>query len=122
MDSEGEQQQEEGSPISTQASNGEQQPERERQPEGERQPDSQQKSTRDEEADQQLLEEAFMYKTQNIYPDGVGESRKRIIRKKAAKFVVENGELKYKMKKKGKVYISIYCFYYRQFVCIVCTV
>ena len=117
MDSEGEQQQEEGSPISTQASNGEQ-----RQPEGERQPDSQQKSARDEEADQQLLEGAFMYKTQKIYPDGVGESRKRIIRKKAVKFVVENGELTYKMKKKGKVYISIYCIYYRQFVCIVCTV
>ena len=116
MDSEGEQQQEEGSPISTQASNGEQQPE------GERQPSSQQKSTRDKEADQQLLEEAFMYKTQKIYLDGVGESRNRIIRKKAAKFVVENGELKYKMKKKGKVYISIYCIYYRQFVCIVCTV
>ena len=65
-----------------------------------------------------------MYKTQKIYPDGVGESRKRIIRNKASnwKFIVENGELKYKMKKKGKVYISIYCIYYRQFVCIVCTV
>ena len=63
-----------------------------------------------------------MYKTQKIYPDGVGESRKRIIRKKAAKFIVKNRELKYKMKKKGKVNISIYYIYYRQFVCIVCTV
>ena len=41
-------------------------------------------------------------------------SRKRIIRKKAAKFIVENEEFKYKMKKKGKVYISIYYIYYRR--------
>ena len=96
MDSEGERQPEEGKqPINAQ------------EPEGEQQPDSQQKhrSTRSEEADQQLLEEAYVYRTQKIYPDGVGENRKRIIRKKAAKFIAENGELKYKMKKKGKVYI-----------------
>ena len=45
---------------------------------------------------------------QKIYRDGVGENRKRIIRKKAAKLIVENRELKYKRKKKGKVYIYFY--------------
>ena len=56
-----------------------------------------------EEADQQLLQEAFIYATEKRYPAGSGQNRKRIIRKKATKFVVQNGELRYTIKKKDKV-------------------
>ena len=56
-----------------------------------------------EEANQKHLEGAFLYISTHQYPEGAGENRKRIIRKKAAKFVEENGVLKYKMKRKNKV-------------------
>ena len=51
-----------------------------------------------------LVQEAYMYLTQQRYPLGCADSRKRSIRKKAAKFVVRDGELFFKKKKKnGKV-------------------
>ena len=59
-----------------------------------------------ESRDQQLLEEAYIYRTEK-YPEEATENRRRIIRKKAAKFVVKDGELFYKMKKKDKVSLSV---------------
>ena len=47
------------------------------------------KETEKEETDLQLIEEAFIYKFQHQYPEGAGENRKRVIKKKAAKFVAE---------------------------------
>ena len=60
-----------------------------------------------ESRDQQLLEEAYIYRTEKKYPEEATENRRRIIRKKAAKFVVKDGELFYKMKKKDKVSLSV---------------
>lgn len=53
--------------------------------------------------EQQLIEEAFVYHTEKQYPAGVTDNRKRVIRKKAAKFEVQDGVLFYKMKKKDEV-------------------
>ena len=63
----------------------------------------------------QLLEEAYyyMYLTDKKYPPGCSDIRKRVIRKKAQKFVVNDGELFYKQQKKGKVLSqSVACFSY----------
>ena len=50
-----------------------------------------------------LLEKAFAYVTERRYPGGCLSNEKRIIRRKAAKFVVRNGELMYrKYKRKTK--------------------
>ena len=56
-------------------------------------------------ADLQLLEEAYIYLTEKKYPPGCNDTRKRVIRKKAQKFVVDKGELLYKQQKKGKVWL-----------------
>lgn len=48
-----------------------------------------------------LLDAAAVYAIDNVYPEGCTANRKRIIRKKAAKLVIENGEVF--VKKKGKV-------------------
>ena len=55
------------------------------------------------ERDMQLLEEVYMYLTDKKYPPGCSDTRKRVIRKKAQKFELNNGELFYKQQKKGKV-------------------
>ena len=55
------------------------------------------------ERDMQLLDEAYMYLTDKKYPPGCSDTRKRVIRRKAQRFVVDNGELFYKQQKKGKV-------------------
>ena len=55
------------------------------------------------ERDMQLLEEAYMYLTDKKYPPGCSDTRKRVIRKKAKLFELNNGELFYKQQKKGKV-------------------
>ena len=49
------------------------------------------------------IEEAYVYLTSKKYPNGCSDNRKRIIRKKSQKFLIENGELFYKQKQKGKV-------------------
>ena len=54
------------------------------------------------EGNEQLLQEAYIFLTEKRYPNGCTELRKRVIRKKALKFVVKDGELFYKTKK-GKV-------------------
>ena len=51
-----------------------------------------------------LVDKAYTYVTEVRYPEGCLPNQKRTIRKKAAKFVVGNGELmyrKYKRKTKG---------------------
>ena len=50
-----------------------------------------------------LVQEAYVYLTERRYPIGCVDSRKRSIRKKAGKFVVRDGVLFFKKKRKGKV-------------------
>ena len=42
-----------------------------------------------------LIDEAFLYLSEKNYPDGPSATRKRIIRKKAEKIVIVDGELYY---------------------------
>ena len=56
-----------------------------------------------EERDQELVEQAYIYLTSTTYPPGCDENRKRVIRKKAKKFELKDGELYYKQKQKSKV-------------------
>ena len=51
---------------------------------------------------EQLLQEAYIFLTKKKYPDGCTNLRTRVIRNKALKFKVKDGELFYKAKK-GKV-------------------
>ena len=44
-----------------------------------------------------------IYLTEHRYPSGCVDLQKRSIRKKAGKFVVRDGELFFKKKRKGKV-------------------
>ena len=54
------------------------------------------------------IEQVYVYKTKNQYPDGAHESKKRAIRKKAKRFVVKDGELYYiQGKTKHKVSIRL---------------
>ena len=57
-----------------------------------------------EERDQELVEQAYSYITTSTYPPECTENRKRVIRKKAKKFELKDGELYYKQKQKGKVF------------------
>ena len=56
-----------------------------------------------EQREEELIQQAYTYLTKKTYPGGCTEIRKRVIRKKAAKFEVKDGELYYKHKQKGKV-------------------
>ena len=53
---------------------------------------------------------------EKTYPDGCSETRKRVIRKKAAKFEVKDGEL-YKQKQNGKVILVDLCVHLYLCVC-----
>ena len=57
-----------------------------------------------EERDQELVEQAYSYITTSTYPPECTENRKKVICKKAKKFELEDGELYYKQKQKGKVF------------------
>ena len=58
----------------------------------------------DEKVEDDLVQEVYTYLTEKQYPDGVSEGKRRVIRKKAMKFMIStNGELLYKHKKKMKV-------------------
>ena len=46
-------------------------------------------------SDEEIIEQVFIYRTKNQYPDGANKSKKMAIRKKAKKFVVKDGELFY---------------------------
>ena len=60
-------------------------------------------STDEDEVKENLVEEAYQYLTRKSYPAGASEGQKRCIRRKAAKFVLKNGELFFKKMSKGKV-------------------
>ena len=62
-----------------------------------------------EERDQELVEQAYAYLTTSTYPSGCTENRKRVVRKKAKKFELKDGELYYKQKQKGKVWTAHAC-------------
>ena len=49
-----------------------------------------------------LIEKAYVYLTEKRYPDDCEKNEKRIIRKKAQKFVVRDGELQYKKSVRGR--------------------
>ena len=49
-----------------------------------------------------LIEKAYVYLTEKRYPDDCEKNEKRIIRKKAQKFVVQDGELQYKKSVRGR--------------------
>ena len=57
-------------------------------------------------SDKDIVEQVYVYKTKNQYPDGARESKKRVIRKKAKRFVVKDGELYY-IQRKTKHKVSI---------------
>lgn len=62
--------------------------------------------TSDQEGD--LVEDVYRYLiTNGDYPDECTETRKRVIRRKAKKFDVREGQLYYKHKCKGKVGRSV---------------
>ena len=69
-----------------------------------------------EERTEQLIEQAYTYLREKTYPDGCSETRKRVIRKKAAKFEVKDGEL-YKQKQNGKVILVDLCVHLYLCVC-----
>ena len=56
----------------------------------------------DSEADANLIEDACNYASTKSYPAGADKNRKRIIRRKAQRLAVKDGEVYYK-KKKGEV-------------------
>ena len=75
----------------------------------------------EEEADEQcdaLVQQAYAYVTDKTYPSGCSETRRRVIRKKATKFELKDGELYYKQKQKGKV-SSMTCCSHIKFACTV---
>ena len=51
--------------------------------------------------EEDLLEKACVYLLEGSYPEGSKPNEKRVIRRKAAKFEVRNGELWYKKTKRG---------------------
>ena len=57
-----------------------------------------------------LVDSAFLYLTQFQYPNGCSDARKRAIRKKAGMFVIRDGVMFFKKKKKGKVMMKVKSF------------
>ena len=56
-----------------------------------------------ESSEEELLDKVYLYLTDKQYADGTSENCKRIIRKKASKFAVIDGEMYLIKKRKGKV-------------------
>ena len=55
-----------------------------------------------------LVHDVYVYLTEKAYPDGCSANAKRVIRRKALKFVVsESGELLYKHTVKGKLMMTV---------------
>ena len=59
-----------------------------------------------EEENDCLMEDAILYLQRNRYRDGCSKNEKRIIRRKATRFTLNNGELIYTKKDKMKVCFS----------------
>ena len=55
--------------------------------------------------DENHLDKVYLYLTEKRYADGTTENCKRVIRKKAAKFVILDREMHFTKKRKGKVRI-----------------
>ena len=62
-----------------------------------------------EDKDTELVEQAFAYLTSAMYPVDCTENRKRVIRKKAKKFMQRDGEFYYKQQVQNKVSIHKPC-------------
>ena len=77
----------------------------ERQPSSkERQPSSQAEiDDRETDSDLKLVEHAFVYLTDKIYPPGCTKNEKKSIRRKAEKLTIISGELYYKKKDGNEV-------------------
>ena len=57
-----------------------------------------------------LLDEEMLYMVENRYPDEATDNRKRIIRRKAKKFEIQDGELYYRDNRKssgGKLTVAL---------------
>lgn len=61
------------------------------------------KKENQEENEKVLVEQVYAYLMQSQYPAGCDKNQKRVIRKKATRFVVRDRELYYKLLKKNKV-------------------
>ena len=59
------------------------------------------------EAEADLLENVFIYLTEGRYQEEMSANQKRVIRKKAANFEIENGEMIFKKKCRGKDEVSL---------------
>ncbi|XP_065919392.1 uncharacterized protein [Dysidea avara] len=53
--------------------------------------------------EEELLDKVYLYVTEKCYADGTSENCKRIIRKKASKFTIIDGEMYLNKKRKGKM-------------------
>ena len=62
------------------------------------------------EADADLIEDACNYVSTNSYPAGADKNRKRIIRRKALRLIVKDGEVYYKKMKREVCRLAI-CSY-----------
>ena len=51
-----------------------------------------------------LIDEAFLYLSEKKYPDGASATRKRIIREKAEKIVIVDGD---------KIHVNLKYYYYK---------
>lgn len=56
--------------------------------------------------EEDLLDKVYFYLTEKRYTDGTSENCKRVIRKKASKFVIIDGEMYLTKKRKGKVRVT----------------
>ena len=54
-----------------------------------------------------LVQKAYIYITEGTYPGGATANEKRVIRKKAKKFAVRNGELVYKKVIRGRKLLQL---------------
>ena len=54
-------------------------------------------------SEEELLDKVYLYITEKCYANGTSENCKRIIRKKASKFTLIDGEMYLNKKRKGKV-------------------
>ena len=68
--------------------------------------------------DVDLVDGAFLYSTQSRYPKRCSDARKRAIRKKAEMFVIRDGVMFFKKKKKDKVIMkeSLLLTYYINYI------
>ena len=69
----------------------------------------------DKDGERELVEHVYEYLAHNRYPEGSDKNHKRIVRKRAKKFLLKDGELHYKVEKNGKVCYIILGVVHRAF-------